>query len=350
MIHQAHGDIIKHDAEALVNTVNCAGVMGRGIALQFRCSFEDNYEAYRKACHHKEVLPGRMFVFGRYGQDTPRWIINFPTKRHWKGKSRLEDIQAGLVDLVRVIRENRIRSIALPPLGCGLGGLDWTVVRPIIEEALSLVPDVEVYLFEPGGAPSAKEMVNRSRRPRLTKAKAALLGLMEGYLAGLMDVTVTLLEIQKLMYLREEAGEPLNLRFAKATYGPYATRLSHMINDMEGHYILGYGAGGDEPSKPIELLEGAAQEGRIFLESHPPTLERFEKVSRVIEGFESPFGMELLATVHWVAGREGAANLDEAIRGVHNWNERKMMFTPHQIGAAWDRLHQLGWLGRRVPE
>jgi O-acetyl-ADP-ribose deacetylase (regulator of RNase III) len=344
MILRTHGDILKQDAEALVNTVNCVGVMGRGVALQFRRAFEDNYEAYRKACLRKEVRPGRMFVFERSSLDSPRWIINFPTKRHWKGQSRLEDIQAGLVDLVRVIRENGIRSIALPPLGCGLGGLDWTVVRPMIEEALSSIPEVEVYLFEPGGAPSAKEMVNRSRRPKLTKAKAALLGLMENYLAGLMDVTVTLLEIQKLMYLLEEAGEPLDLRFAKALYGPYATRLSHMINDMEGHYIVGYGAGGDDPSKPIELLEGAARQGRAVLESHPATLKRFQEVSRVIEGFESPYGMELLATVHWVAGRESAATLDEAIRGVHAWSERKTMFTPHQIGAAWERLRQLGWL------
>ena len=155
MIHLASGDILKHEADALVNTVNCVGVMGRGIALQFRRAFEDNYEAYRKAAKRGEIRPGQMFVFERPSLDQPRWIINFPTKRHWKGKSRLEDIEAGLVDLVRVIQDKDIRSIAIPPLGCGLGGLDWAVVRPLIEEVLSGDPEVEVYLFEPGKAPAA---------------------------------------------------------------------------------------------------------------------------------------------------------------------------------------------------
>ncbi len=149
MIHRTRGDILKQDADALVNTVNCVGVMGRGVALQFRRAFEDNYEAYRKACLRQEVRPGQMFVFERSSLDSPRWIINFPTKRHWKGKSRLEDIRTGLVDLSRVIREKGIRSIALPPLGCGLGGLDWAVVRPLIEESLAVVSEVEVFLGQP---------------------------------------------------------------------------------------------------------------------------------------------------------------------------------------------------------
>src|SRR5438270_1898736 len=200
MIHLAHGDILKHDADALVNTVNCMGVMGRGIALQFRHAFEDNYDVYRKAAKAKGIRPGQMFVFERSAIEQPRWIINFPTKRHWKGKSRIEDIQSGLVDLVRVIREKGIRSIAIPPLGCGLGGLDWAEVRPLIESAIASVPDVEAYLFEPGKAPAATEMVNRTRRPRLTTARAAVLALMQNYLAGLMDVEVSLLEIHKLMY------------------------------------------------------------------------------------------------------------------------------------------------------
>ena len=150
MIHLAHGDILKHDADALVNAVNCLGVMGAGLALQFRRAFEDNYEAYRTAAKRNEVRPGRMFVFERSALESPRWIINFPTKRHWKGKSRIEDIEAGLVDLVRVIRETGIRSIAIPPLGCGLGGLDWAVVRPLIERALASVPEADAYLYEPG--------------------------------------------------------------------------------------------------------------------------------------------------------------------------------------------------------
>ena len=281
--------------------------------------------------------------------DSPHWIINFPTKRHWKGKSRLEDIRTGLVDLVRIIGEKGIRSIALPPLGCGLGGLDWAVVRPLIENALSSVPEVQVYLFEPGDPPAAKEMVNRTRRPKLPRAKAAALGLMDSYLAGLMDVWVSLLEIHKLTYLLQEAGEStLELQFQPGPYGPYATNLRHVLNNLEGHYLLGYGEGGDDPRKPIELVEGAAQEARAVLEAHPETLRRFHEVTRLIQGFESAYGMELLATVHWVADRDRAATLDQAVEKVHAWSPRKRMFTPYQIRSAWDRLHQLGWLDREA--
>jgi|SRR5208337_921797 len=344
MIHLAHGDILKHEADALVNTVNCMGVMGRGIALQFRRAFEDNYEAYREAAKAKAIRPGQMFVFERSTLDQPRWIINFPTKRHWRGTSRIEDIEAGLIDLVRVIREKGIRSIAIPPLGCGLGGLDWAVVRPRIEEALASVPDVDAHLFEPGKAPAAAEMVNRTRRPKLTTARAAVLGLMQNYLAGLMDVGVSLLEIHKLMYLLQVTGEPLKLNYKAGPYGPYAENLRHVLSNLESHYIHGYGEGGDDAWKPIELAEGAGEEGQAILQDYPKTRERFSQVSRLIEGFESPFGMELLTTVHWVADRQGAKTVDQAVEKVHGWNPRKLMFTPHQIQAAWDRLHRLGWL------
>jgi O-acetyl-ADP-ribose deacetylase (regulator of RNase III) len=344
MIHLTRGDILKQEADALVNTVNCMGVMGRGIALQFRRAFEENYKAYREAARSGEVRPGRMFVFERAALEPPRWIINFPTKRHWKGKSRLEDIEAGLVDLIDIVREKGIRSIAIPPLGCGLGGLDWAEVLPLIERALNKVPDVVAHLFEPGPAPAAAEMVNRTARPRLTRAKASLLGLMENYLAGLMDVSVGLLEIFKLMYFLEVAGEPLKLDFSKGPRGPYATRLSQMIKSMEGHYLIGHGQGGDDPETPIESLPGAAEEGRALLSNHPGTLQRFERVTRLIEGFESPYGMELLSTVHWVADRENATTIDQAVEKIHAWNPRKKMFTPYQIEAAWNRLRDLGWL------
>ena len=346
MIHLTDGDILKHEADALVNTVNCMGVMGRGIALQFRRAFEDNYEAYRKAAKAKEVRPGQMFVFERSSLQQPRWIINFPTKRHWKGKSRIEDIESGLVDLVRVIRDKGIRSIAIPPLGCGLGGLDWAVVRPLIEKALSVIPELDAYLFEAGKAPTAAVRVNRTRRPKLTTAKAAVLGLMQNYLAGLMDVGVSLLEIHKLMYFLQVAGEPLKLNYKAGPYGPYAENLRHVLGNLESHYIRGYGEGGDDPRKPIELAEEAGAEGQAVLQDYPKTRERFRQVSRLIEGFESPYGMELLATVHWVADRQGAKTVEQAVEKVHGWNTRKMMFTPHQIQAAWDRLRRLGWLDR----
>ena len=150
MITNKTGDLFDEDVEALVNSVNCVGVMGRGIALEFKKRFPQNFKAYATACERNEVQPGRMFVH-ETGQLSPRYIINFPTKRHWKAKSRMEDIEAGLDALVREIQRRDIRSIAIPSLGSTLGGLRWEDVRPRIEAALSGLGDVEVRLFEPGG-------------------------------------------------------------------------------------------------------------------------------------------------------------------------------------------------------
>ena len=149
MIREKTGDIFAEDAEALVNPVNCVGVMGRGLALQFKKAFPDNFRAYAKACEHGHVRPGHMFVFETRQLTAPRMIINFPTKRHWRDDSRIEDIEAGLTALVEVICAHDIRSIAVPSLGCGLGGLDWRDVRPVIETALSGLDNLEVIIFEP---------------------------------------------------------------------------------------------------------------------------------------------------------------------------------------------------------
>lgn len=155
MIRFKKGDILFEDAEALVNTVNCVGIMGRGIALQFRKAFPENFHTYAEACKRGEVRPGHMFVHATRALTNPRYIVNFPTKRHWRGDSRIEDIEAGLRDLARMIREYDIRSIAVPPLGSGLGGLDWPIVRARIEEALGSLNDVGIVVFEPVGAPAA---------------------------------------------------------------------------------------------------------------------------------------------------------------------------------------------------
>lgn len=163
MFEYKTGDILAEDAEALVNTVNCVGVMGRGIALQFRNAFPDNFAAYAAACKRDEMQPGRMLVFETGRLTGPRYIVNFPTKRHWRGNSRIEDIEAGLLDLQRVIRRNGIRSIAIPPLGSGLGGLDWNDVRPRIEQALRGAGDLRIAIFQPNGAPEPARMARRKR-------------------------------------------------------------------------------------------------------------------------------------------------------------------------------------------
>jgi O-acetyl-ADP-ribose deacetylase (regulator of RNase III) len=344
MTELTHGDILQADTEALVNTVNCVGVMGRGIALQFRKAFPDNFKAYEAACERDEVRPGKMLVFETGLLTGPRYIINFPTKRHWKGNSRMEDIDAGLSDLIDEVRTRGIRSIAVPPLGCGLGGLNWNEVKPKLIQAFEALPEVCVLLFEPAGAPQPTEMVKERRVPNMTPGRAVLIELMSRYLAAVMDPFVTLLEIHKLMYFMQESGEKLRLRYEKGLYGPYAKNLRPVLNVIEGHFISGYGDAEDDPERPIELLPGVTGLASEFIESHPDTQARFDRVAHLIHGFETPFGMELLATVHWVCTREGAFSDEETIQRTHAWNDRKKAFDRKQINLARQVLAIQGWL------
>lgn len=341
-----NGDILAEDAEALVNTVNCVGVMGRGIALQFKKAFPENFKAYAAACAHDELQPGKMFVFEVGKLTNPRYIINFPTKRHWRGKSRIEDIELGLDALADEIRSRKIRSIAIPPLGSGLGGLNWNDVRPLIEEKLRGFNNLQVVVFEPRGAPQAGEMVRSREVPKMTPGRAALVGLMHRYLGGLLDPFVTLLEIHKLLYFMQVAGEPLRLKFKKYHYGPYAENLRHVLNDVEGHLVSGYIDGGDSPKKQLELVPGSIADANRFLESHPDTLARFDRVSSLVRGFESPYGLELLATVHWVLEKNKFDNLEEVVACIYQWNDRKKAFTQRQIELAAGILMENGWIDK----
>ncbi|HTQ59622.1 MAG TPA: macro domain-containing protein [Candidatus Solibacter sp.] len=344
MIELKRGDILDAKADALVNTVNCVGVMGRGVALQFRKAFPRNFKFYEAACEREEVRPGKMLVFETGLLTEPRFIINFPTKRHWKGKSRIEDIDSGLRALVQEVKKRGIRSVAVPPLGCGLGGLNWKTVRPRIVHAFEDFPEVQVLLFEPAGAPKAEKMTKEHLPPKMTLGRAVLIELMVRYLLAVLDPFVSLLEIHKLMYFMQEAGQPLRLKYEKALYGPYAKNLRHVLNVIEGHFITGYGDAEDKPELPIELLPNAAKIATEMMTSHPDTHARFERVARLIHGFETPYGMELLATVHWVSTREGALSVDEAVEKTYQWNERKRVFDPNQIRRAWQVLKEQGWL------
>jgi O-acetyl-ADP-ribose deacetylase (regulator of RNase III) len=346
MIEFKSGDILKDDAEALVNTVNCVGIMGRGIALQFKNAFPENFKAYAAACERGDVQPGKMFVFETGQLTPPRYIVNFPTKRHWRGKSRMEDIETGLKALAEWIRDKQIRSIALPPLGSGLGGLDWAKVRPRVESALRPFEGVKISVYEPGGAPVSEKMAHRRQIPKITAGRAALVELMHRYLEGLLDPFVTLLEVHKLMYFMQEAGEPLRLTYAKGPYGPYAENLRHVLHAIEGHLISGYDDGGDAPDKQLTLVPGAVEDATAFLTEHPKTRAHFDKVADLVEGFESPFGLELLATVHWVLRHESAHTLGDVIARTYAWNDRKRQFTPRQIGIASEVLSKHGFVER----
>jgi len=344
MIEFKAGDILRDDAEALVNTVNCVGVMGRGIALQFKHAFPGNFRSYVEACKREEVQPGRMFVYETGQLSSPRYIINFPTKRHWRGKSRMSDIDSGLVALVALLREHGIKSVAIPPLGSGLGGLQWAEVRSRIEKALGALDGVSVAVYEPQGAPEPEQISHIREVPAMTPGRAALVGLIHRYLGGLLDPFVTLLEVHKLIYFMQEAGEPLRLSYAKALYGPYAENLRHVLNAVEGHFVSGYADGGDAPDKQLQLVPGAIAEAEEFLKGHGETLARFQRVVALVDGFESPYGLELLSTVHWLMKHEGVTRREQVVAATHEWNLRKCCFTPRQIMIAIDVLTSKGWI------
>lgn len=343
MIEYTNGNILQANAEALVNTVNCVGVMGKGIALQFKQAHPNNFKQYAAACKMSKVQPGHMLIVPTGNMFNPRYIINFPTKRHWRSKSRLKDIRSGLEALVKDVQELNIRSIAIPPLGCGNGGLDWQDVRPLIEDAFAALPDVRTILYEPLGAPQPDKMPVAPKNLKMTRARALLISLIEMYRS--QEYSLSRLEIQKLAYFLQISGEPMQLRYEKHQYGPYAHNLNHVLQLMEGKYIRGYGDGTQRAE--IRPLPQAIQSAHDFLTNDTAAQARLTRIQRLITGFETPYGLELLATVHWVSSQDADAgnDIENAIIQVRNWNERKRhRYQPFHIRRAWQRLQEEQWL------
>ncbi|MCE2572664.1 type II toxin-antitoxin system antitoxin DNA ADP-ribosyl glycohydrolase DarG [Motilimonas eburnea] len=354
MITYQTGNILHDQADAIINTVNTVGVMGKGLALQFKKAFPACYfKAYKKACDEQSLVVGQVLSFELNSTNAPFYVINFPTKAHWKGKSKLEYIEQGLISLKTEVMRLGVKSVAIPALGSGLGGLPWQDVERLIQQSLADVPDVEWRIYPPQAAPSAQAMPNLTKRPSMTIGRAAVLGLIERYVSTGFGYRLSLLEVQKLVYFLTAAGEPLNkVVFKKHHYGPYADVLRHVLDKMEGHFITGYADGLNKPETPIALKEEAAQEAFRYLEQHQETKQRFDKVAQLIQGFESQNGMELLSTVHWVVTQE-LPNLEptdeELVRCVHRWNPRKAKMKPAHILAAWNRLKQEQWLVCKAP-
>lgn len=343
MISYKEGNLITADTEALVNTVNCVGVMGKGIALQFKQAYPENFKIYEKACKLGEVRLGQMLVVTVNSNTNPRYVINFPTKQHWKAKSRLEDIKEGLSALIAEIKQRQIGSVALPALGSGNGGLDWAEVRPLIEDAFASLPEVEVIVYPPQQAPRPVEMPVGTLKEPLTRSRALLIKLIDLYRLG--EYELGRLEIQKLAYFLQLAGEPLRLPYVKDQFGPYADNLNHVLRRLEGHYIRGFGDRGQQAE--IQLLSGAVAEAEAVLHNDADAQEKLNRVAQLIEGYDNPYGLELLATVHWLVKCEGinADDLSAVTQGFQSWNERKRKhFKLEHIEISWKHLKKLGWL------
>lgn len=319
MIEFMRGNLLDSKAEALVNTVNTVGVMGKGVALMFKEAYPENFKAYEAACKKKEVRVGHMFVTERQALIGPKWIINFPTKQHWRGASKMEWIESGLRDLKSVITEKKIRSIAIPPLGSGNGGLNWPDVRPKIEAALGTLNDVSVIVYEP--TDQYQNVSKRAGVEKLTPARALVAELVRRY--WILGIECSLLEIQKLAYFLERSIEklelenPLDLRFQADKYGPYAPRLTHLLNGLDGSYLhCGKRIGDAGPFDVIWFEDAKRDKIAAYLGSGDAKafLPALEATATLIDGFESPLGMELLATIDWLIQNDGVAADRESIK------------------------------------
>ncbi|PZR02286.1 MAG: hypothetical protein DI539_27830 [Flavobacterium psychrophilum] len=344
MIQFKDSNLLQSEAQAFVNTVNLVGVMGKGIALQFKESFPLNYKLYKKACADGQLQIGKMFVTETGQIGTPKYIINFPTKTDWKLQTKIEYVEDGLDDLVKVIVEKDIRSIAIPPLGCGNGGLDWQVVRPLMEKKLASVSEfVTIEIYAPGHHSYARTTLG-AEPPKLNKVRAIILAMAEKY--NVLGFDISHLELQKLAYFLAEFGQPdLRLTFQKGTYGPYAVNLKHLLAHLEGHYIKGQIRFHDmRPTDSLHLVAEHLPAVHSILQQELSDEEkkRLEKVSAFIEGFESPLGLELLSTVYWTLVDLGSnATIAEIKSYIANWSSRKdSLMSEVQIAVALQRIRQ----------
>lgn len=342
MISEQDGNLLNDEVEALVNTVNTVGVMGKGIALQFKRAFPENFKSYQLACRRGEMEIGRVLIVPTGKIDgNPRYIVNFPTKGHWRSRSKIADIRAGLNDMVEQVRALGIRSIAIPPLGCGNGGLRWSDVRPLIVDIVSTLEDVDVHLFAPKGAPESAQMKVATGQPKLTRVRAVILSALNGYI-GPFGCGATPIEVQKVAYFLERFGEPLDLRFVKARYGPYSDRLVHLIDALEGHYVTGFGDRSKSiaEAEPLRILEQSRSEMDAFVQSHVESRRNVETTLALLDGFDSAYGTELLSTVDWAVACEGAsASVEGVAKVVEQWNRRKArLFTESHIERALAQL------------
>jgi len=353
MIRFTKGNLLEAPAEALVNTVNTVGVMGKGIALMFKEAFPENYRLYREACETKNVKVGCVFATERRDfVSGPRWIINFPTKEHWRTPSRIEWIRDGLVDLRLFIEEHRIRSVALPPLGSGNGGLDWREVRPLIVEALEPLQDVTTIVYEP-----TKQYQNVQKREgieRLTPARALLTELVRRY--WVLGIECTMLEVQKLAYFLERQinirglPNPLNLAFGANRFGPFSPKLRHLLDALDGSYLHCNKRLADAgPMDVIGYDDAKMEKVRLYIRTEAkPYHQALDATGDLIEGFESPLGMELLATVDWLLHQMHVEPTVDSIRasltewpGGRGAGARKLkLFNDRMIGLALSRLER----------
>ncbi|MGB3466200.1 MAG: macro domain-containing protein [Cyclobacteriaceae bacterium] len=331
MIRFTKGNILESHSEALVNTVNTVGVMGKGIALAFKKSFPIVFEEYKKSVDEGEFKIGKVQII-KTGQLAPKFVINFATKKHWRHPSKIEYIEEGLIDLKTKILEYDIESISIPPLGCGNGKLEWNDVKPLMLKVLEDVSNkTDILIYEPG---FADQKMIQKEDVKLTPARAMLIHLLNEYQR--LGYSVNMLVAQKLAYFLQLKGEPLNLIFEKGHYGPYAHRLLHLLKYLNGFYLW-FKEEDNKPGTSITIDRKNYQRVEKYVQEKLTSdqANRIREILEFIHGYESPYGLELLATVDFVKRNTQLEDLEEIKREIYNWTSRKKkLMKPFHIEVA----------------
>lgn len=329
MIHFKTGNLLDSEAEALVNTVNTVGVMGKGIALQFKNMFPNNFKLYASACKNKELKIGKLLVTEEevllLGKKT---IINFPTKTNWRLPSEYQYIESGLAELLKVIKEKNIKSIAIPPLGAGNGGLDWNKVKQILEKYLSNL-DCEIFIYEPSDA--IKEVLKKER-VKLTPARAMLLSVLYELVRN--GEFVSEFSSEKIAYFLQRFGakDTFKLEFQPNFYGPYSGKVKHVLYYLNGSYIMGYSSKDKKPFEELGLIPDAELDVNEFL-NRPENLtykKIVEKTKSFLKGFYSPFGLELLSTIDFIISEKNSKTIESITKELEIWSDRKKTLFTNQ--------------------
>lgn len=337
------GNLLEAQTQALVNTVNTVGVMGKGIALQFKEAFPMNFKIYAAACKKKELQPGKLLVVKEQTLQGEKIIINFPTKTEWYMKSKYEYVEEGLKELVRVIEEYKIESIAIPPLGCGNGGLKWEKVKAMIEKNLGHLNQVNIQVFEPNEA--VKEILKQqdaNKEIKLTPARAMLLYAMFYYES--LGENASLFVANKLAYFLQRLGEKsLNrLKFEASHYGPYAVQVEHLLHNVNGKYLKGLEQMNARAFEPLELQYNKVKEVSDYIKTELSSEQRtrLSNLVKLIDGFQSALSLEILATVDFVRKDKPGMNQEDIVKTIHNWSDRKRkLFQEKYIQIATNHLH-----------
>lgn len=327
MIQYKTGNLLDSKAEALVNTVNTIGVMGKGIALQFKHLFPNNFKLYVKACKNNEVKVGQLLVTE---EETllsgKKIIINFPTKTNWRLPSEYQYIESGLTELVKLIKDKNIKSIAIPPLGSGNGGLDWNKVKLILERHLADI-DCDIHIYEPN---TVIQEALKKERVKLTPARAMLLSVLYELVRN--GEFASEFSSEKIAYFLQRFGakDTFNLEFHPNFYGPYSGKVKHVLFYLNGSYIKGYSSKDKKPFEELGLIADAEMDVIEFLEKPDNAAYKrtVEKTKSLLTGFYSPFGLELLSTIDFIIAEKKASTEETILIELKNWSDRKKtMFT-----------------------